>query len=88
MLIEVLGFVQVLSTGLLAGEEFVIRYGVRGPVAGLPAQPQIQLRQALIFKLRVVVPSVFGVAFISRIAVTLLQRSGPGWDIVVPDCAA
>jgi hypothetical protein len=30
MLIEVLGFVNLLCAGLLAGEEFVVRYGIRG----------------------------------------------------------
>lgn len=35
MLVNVLGFVNVLCAGLLAGEVFVIRYGVRAPVASL-----------------------------------------------------
>jgi uncharacterized membrane protein len=78
MLVEVLGFVNLLSTGLLAGEEFVIRFGVRGPVASLDPQPEIQLRQALIRRLRVVVPAIFGSAFLSGIAVTLLEGFGPG----------
>ena len=33
---------------LLAGEVFVIRYGVRAPVASLGEKPRLQLRQALI----------------------------------------
>lgn len=32
---------------LLAGEVFVIRYGVRAPVASLDEKPRLQLRQAL-----------------------------------------
>jgi uncharacterized membrane protein len=50
----------------------VIRYGVRGPVAGLDPQSGILLRQALIRRLRVLVPGVFGLAFLSGVAVTLL----------------
>jgi hypothetical protein len=34
MLAEVLGFVNLFCAGVLAGEEFVICYGVRGPVPG------------------------------------------------------
>jgi uncharacterized membrane protein len=78
MRIEVLSFVNLLCAGLLAGEEFVVRYGIRGPVASIDPQPQIQLRQALIRRLRVLVPAIFGMALISGIAVTLLEglRSG------------
>ena len=36
---DVLGLVSVFFAGLLAGEEFVIRCGVRGPLASLPAGP-------------------------------------------------
>jgi hypothetical protein len=34
--------VSVLFAGLLAGEEFVIRYGVRGPLATLDDGPHIR----------------------------------------------
>jgi uncharacterized membrane protein len=78
MLVEVLKFVNLLCAGVLAGEEFVIRFGVRGPVANLDPQPGIQLRQALIRRLRVLVPAIFGLAFFSGIAVTLLEGFGPG----------
>jgi uncharacterized membrane protein len=78
MLVEVLGFVNLLCVGVLAGGEFVIRYGVHGPVASLDPRPEIQLRQALIRRLRVLVPAIFGMAFFSGIAVTLLEGFGPG----------
>jgi uncharacterized membrane protein len=78
MLLEVLGFVNLLCAGLLAGEEFVVGYGIRGPVATIDPQPQIQLRQALIRRLRVLVPAIFGMALISGIAVTLLEGMRPG----------
>ncbi len=74
MLVEVLGFVNLLCAGVLAGEEFVICYGVGGPVASLDPQPEIQLRQALIRRLRVLVPAIFGLAFFS----VLLEGFGPG----------
>ena len=80
MLVEVLGFVNLLCAGLLAGEEFVVRYGIRGPVASIDPQPQVQLRQALIRRLRVLVPTIFSMALISGIAVTLLERLRPALE--------
>ena len=56
MRIEVLGFVNLLCSGLLAGEEFVVRYGIRGPVASIDPQPQIQLRQALTLETGIIAP--------------------------------
>ena len=53
--IAIIGFVNLLCVGLLAGEEFAICYGVRVPLASLDDQPHIQLRQALIYRLRVLV---------------------------------
>src|SRR5262249_27324287 len=58
-----------------AGEEFVILYGVRGPVASLDEKPHLQLRQALIRALRILVPAVFGLTTLSGIAVTVLGGS-------------
>jgi uncharacterized membrane protein len=71
---------NLLCAGLLAGEEFVIRYGVRGPLASLDPEPGIRLRQALIYKLRVLVPAMFGLALLSGIAVALLGGLGSGFD--------
>ncbi len=59
MLAALLGFANLLGAGILAGEEFIIRYGVRGPLAALEPRPQIELRQALIRRMRIVVPAVF-----------------------------
>ena len=78
MLVNVLAFLNVLCAGVLAGEEFVIRYGVRAPVASLEDRPHLQLRQALIRTLRILVPAVFGLTTLSGIAVTALGGSGLG----------
>jgi uncharacterized membrane protein len=72
MLVNILGFVNVLCAGLLAGEEFVICYGVRVPIASLDEKAHLQLRQALIRTLRTLVPAIFGLAFISGIAAAVL----------------
>ena len=75
----IVGFVNLFFVGILAGEEFTIRYGVRGPLASLDVQTHIQLRQKLILRLRVLVPSVFGLAILSGIAVIVLNGFDPGF---------
>jgi uncharacterized membrane protein len=68
----------VLFGGLLAGEELVIRYGVRGPLATLDDQPHILLRQALIRTLRVVVPSIYVLALLSAAIATAFDGFDAG----------
>ncbi len=56
----VLDFVTLFFAGLLAGALFVIDYGVGPAIAAvLDDQAQIQVRQALIQSLRVLVPAIF-----------------------------
>lgn len=66
----IIGFVNLFFVGLLAGEEFTIRYGVRGPLASLNDRAHIQLRQALIRRLRVLVPAIFALTLLSGVAIT------------------
>jgi uncharacterized membrane protein len=54
-----LAFVALFGAGLLAGEEFVVRYGVRGPLARLADEPHLRLRQALVRTLRILVPAIY-----------------------------
>jgi uncharacterized membrane protein len=75
---EVVGVISVLFAGLLAGEEFVIRYGVRGPLASLDDQSHILFRQALIYKLRILVPAIYVLALLSAAAVTVLDGTSGG----------
>jgi hypothetical protein len=74
--VVVADFVSLVAAGLLAGEETVVRYGVRGPLASLATPAHIELRQSLIRTLRILVPSIFAVALLAGLAVTLL--AGPG----------
>jgi hypothetical protein len=75
---EVVGVISVLFAGLLAGEEFVIRYGVRGPLASLDDQSHILFRQALIYKLRILVPAIYVLTLVSAVAVTVLDGTDGG----------
>lgn len=76
--VTVLDVVSVFFAGLLAGMEFVIHYGVRAPAGVLDEQAQLQLRQALVLRLRVLVPAFFVPTAVSAIAVTVLNGAAPG----------
>jgi uncharacterized membrane protein len=75
---EVLGFINVFGAGLLAGEEFVIRYGVRGPLGRLDQESHIRMRQGLIRTLRVLVPAILVPTLLSAVAVTVADGAGGG----------
>ena len=75
----IIGFVNLLCVGILAGEEFAIRYGVRAPLASLDQGSHILFRQALIRRLRILVPAVFMLSMLSGIAVTILNGFDSGF---------
>ncbi len=75
----VLDFVNLFFAGILAGIEIVIHYGLRSPAEVLDEQSQILLRQALILRLRVLVPAFFVPTAVSAIAVTVLDGGAPGF---------
>ena len=77
-LAPILGIVTVFFAGMLAGIEFVIHYGVRGPSEQLPDQAQLQLRKALALRLRVLVPAFFVPTAVFGIATTVLAGGAPG----------
>lgn len=74
MLASILEFVNVLCIGLLAVEEFVICYGVGAPIASLDEKPHLRLRQVPVRTLRIVVPTIFGLSFISGAAAAIPSR--------------
>ncbi len=75
----VLDFVNVFFASMLAGIEFVIHYGLRGPSEILDEQSQLQFRQALVLRLRVLVPAFFVPAAVLGIALTVLNSAAPGF---------
>ena len=66
-------FVNLFFAGILAGIEIVIHYGLRAPSASLDEQSQIKLRQALVLRLRVLVPAFFLPTALSAIAAAVLD---------------
>ena len=75
---NMLDFVNLFFAGILAGIEIAIHYGLHPPPKVLSDQSQIQLRQALVLRLRVLVPAFFVPTAISGIAVAVLDRAAPG----------
>ena len=75
----VLGFVNLFFAGILAGIEIVIHYGLRTPSETLDEQSQIKLRQALVLKLRILVPAFFIPTALTAIAVTVLDSGAVGF---------
>ncbi len=74
----VLDFVNLFFAGILAGVLFVIDYGVGPAVAAVvDEQSQIQVRQALILSLRVLVPAIFVPTILSGVAITVLDGFDP-----------
>lgn len=75
----IIEFVSIFLGGILAGEEFVVRYGVHVSLAKLDEPSQIRVRQALILKLRLLVPAIFLPTAISGVAVLIMSGSEPGF---------
>ena len=75
-----LDFVNVFFAGMLAGIEFVIHYGLRTPAEILDERSQLQLRQALVLRLRVLVPAFFAPTAVLGIALTVLNSAAPGFE--------
>jgi hypothetical protein len=73
-----LNFVGVFFAGMLAGIEVAIHYGVGRRVAGLDDRAQIQLRQALVLRLRVLVPVFFVPTALLGVAVAILDGATSG----------
>ncbi|MCX5208023.1 DUF1772 domain-containing protein [Kitasatospora sp. NBC_00240] len=80
-----LDIVNLFFAGLLAGIEFVVRFGVRGALNVPDGYDQIRLRQALVRRLRVLVPAVYGPALLSTVAAAVGGRAEPGLTL---RCAA
>jgi hypothetical protein len=80
-LILVLGFINIVFAGLLAGEEFLVCYGMRAPLGSLEGGVQIPTRQALIRRMRILVPAIFFAALATGVGMTLLGGAGLAFDL-------
>ena len=73
-----LEIVGLFFAGLLAGEEFVIRYGVQPALTQLEDRAHLQARQALIRRLRILVPSLMLPTVVLGISVLIRGTFAPG----------
>ena len=79
-LTTILDFATVFFAGLLAGALFVIDYGVGHAVATVvDEQAHILVRQALILRLRVLVPAIFVPTILLGVTITVLDGVDPGF---------
>lgn len=74
----VLLVLQLVSTGLLAGEELIVRWGVQPALAALPDDAHVRTRIALVRSLKVIVPLVMLPAVLTTVAVLVLAGAGDG----------
>jgi uncharacterized membrane protein len=69
----IIKFVCLFFAGILAGEEFVVRYGLSTLLTAMEDQPHIRLRQSLIRRLRLIVPIIFLATLTSALASLILD---------------
>jgi uncharacterized membrane protein len=70
--------VGLLLVGLLAGEELVVRYGLHPALSALPDRAHLQARQALVRRLRVLVPIIMIPTVLVGVAVLVASGAGHG----------
>jgi hypothetical protein len=75
---DIVEFINLFFAGILAGMEAVIHYALTGATEMLDEEPQIKLRQALILRLRWLVPAFFVPTVITAVAVTISEHAKPG----------
>jgi hypothetical protein len=78
---HVLQIVGLFLSGILAGEEFIVRYGIQPALSKLDDRPHLQARQALVRSLRVVVPIIMIPTVLVGIAVLAASGPGPGFGL-------
>src|SRR4051794_11699663 len=76
--IIVIESLALVFSGILAGEEFVVRYGVQPALSALPDLPHLLARQSLVRRLRILVPAIMVPTVLLAIAALVAGGSGAG----------
>jgi Domain of unknown function (DUF1772) len=77
-----LEFLGLILAGILAGEELIVRYGVHPALGALEDERMaVSARQALVRRLRIVVPAIMVPAVLLGLAVLIFGGSGPGLNL-------
>lgn len=79
MLIVTVTIFGLFLVGLLAGEEFIVRFGIQPALRTLEDRAHILSRMALVRRLMIVVPSLMIPTVVMAVAVLILNGTGPGF---------
>jgi uncharacterized membrane protein len=72
--------ISIVLAGLLAGEEFIVRYGVQPALRTLGDRAHLQARVALVRRLRIVVPALMLPTLVAAAAtLATIDAPGAGW---------
>lgn len=83
MIVAALTIVQLVLSGLLAGEEAIVRWGVQPALRSLPDDAHVRARIALVKRLKVVVPAIMVPTVLVSIALLVVAGGSAGlaWRI-------
>jgi uncharacterized membrane protein len=76
--VSVIELLSVIVAGVLAGIEFIVRWGVQPALSRLDDRTSLAARKALIVRLRVLVPAIGLPALILAIVAAILGQGDPG----------
>lgn len=79
---------QVFLVGLVAGEEFIVRYGLHPAMSALPDLAHLQARVALVKRMKYVVPLIMVPAFVASVVLLVAAGGAPGFAWRVGGLAA
>jgi uncharacterized membrane protein len=71
--------VSLILVGLLAGAELVVRWGVQPALSALPDGPHVLARQALVRRLRILVPAIMVPAVLVTLARAIVDGGAWPW---------
>ncbi len=86
--VEILQAIGLILTGLLAGEEFIVRYGVQPALSSLEDRAHILARVALVKRLKIVVPALMIPTVLVGVAMLVFGGTGGGLALRIAGVAA
>lgn len=84
----IIEFVGLFLAGILAGEEFIVRYGIQPALSALPDRAHLLSRISLVRRLMIVVPAIMVPTVIAGILVLTTGGTGPGFVFRILGMAA
>jgi len=75
----ILAALGLLFSGLLAGEEFIVRYGVQPALSGLDDHSHLRARKALVARMRWVVPAIMLPTVLAGAVIAVAEPSVLRW---------